>query len=318
MLFAILKMVIGIVVLAVGADRFIDATLALAKRFNVPPLIAGVVLIGFGTSVPEIIVSSTAALKGTINIAIGNAIGSNIANIGLVLGVTGLIRALSLQPTLLKREFSLLWIITLIVGLLLMNHHLARWEGVVIVALLAFYLFGVIYLSKKHPVPESEPIEISAKFQKLSVPIVSLWWLVGLALMLLGAELMVSGAIVIAHQLHISDLVIGLTVVAVGTALPELAASITAAIKGQDALVFGNVIGSNVFNTLAVIGVPAIIAPGVLPSELFRRDYLIMIGFTALLWIFAWSQRKNLRFTRLQAGILLLCYFIYTAVLYFN
>src|SRR3990167_1330476 len=292
MLIAVLKLALGIVLLAFGASRFIDATMALAKRFNVSPLLVGVVLIGFGTSVPEMIVSSTAAFKGTINIAIGNAIGSNTANIGLVLGLTGLLRSLKLQPALLTREFSLLWIVTLVVGLFLWNHHLARWEGVLLIAMLFAYLALVIWLSRRLPLLH-ELIEVSVSMEKVSIIFVCLWWIIGLGLVLLGAEFMVSGAMTIAHYWHVSDLVIGLTIVAVGTSLPELAASITSALKGHDALVFGNVIGSNVFNTLAVIGVPALIAPGYLPSELFRRDYIVMIFFTALLWVFAWMRRRS-------------------------
>ena len=317
MLIAVLKLALGIVLLAFGASRFIDATMALAKRFNVSPLLVGVVLIGFGTSVPEMIVSSTAAFKGTINIAIGNAIGSNTANIGLVLGLTGLLRSLKLQPALLTREFSLLWIVTLVVGLFLWNHHLARWEGVLLIAMLFAYLALVIWLSRRLPLLH-ELIEISVSMEKLSIIFVCLWWIVGLVLVLLGAEFMVSGAMTIAHYWHVSDLVIGLTIVAVGTSLPELAASITSALKGHDALVFGNVIGSNVFNTLAVIGVPALIAPGYLPSELFRRDYVVMIFFTALLWVFAWMRRRSLTFTRWQSGLLLAGYVGYTLFLFWG
>ncbi|OGT47273.1 MAG: hypothetical protein A3F17_08430 [Gammaproteobacteria bacterium RIFCSPHIGHO2_12_FULL_41_15] len=317
MLIAVLKLALGIVLLAFGASRFIDATMALAKRFNVSPLLVGVVLIGFGTSVPEMIVSSTAAFKGTINIAIGNAIGSNTANIGLVLGLTGLLRSLKLQPALLTREFSLLWIVTLVVGLFLWNHHLARWEGVLLIAMLFAYLALVIWLSRRLPLLH-ELIEISVSMEKLSIIFVCLWWIVGLVLVLLGAEFMVSGAMTIAHYWHVSDLVIGLTIVAVGTSLPELAASITSALKGHDALVFGNVIGSNVFNTLAVIGVPALIAPGYLPSELFRRDYIVMIFFTALLWVFAWMRRRSLTFTRWQSGLLLAGYVGYTLFLFWG
>lgn len=317
MLIAVLKLALGIVLLAFGASRFIDATMALAKRFNVSPLLVGVVLIGFGTSVPEMIVSSTAAFKGTINIAIGNAIGSNTANIGLVLGLTGLLRSLKLQPALLTREFSLLWIVTLVVGLFLWNHHLARWEGVLLIAMLFAYLALVIWLSRRLPLLH-ELIEISVSMEKLSIIFVCLWWIVGLVLVLLGAEFMVSGAMTIAHYWHVSDLVIGLTIVAVGTSLPELAASITSALKGHDALVFGNVIGSNVFNTLAVIGVPALIAPGYLPSELFRRDYIVMIFFTALLWVFAWMRRRSLAFTRWQSGLLLAGYVGYTLFLFWG
>lgn len=315
MLLSIVKLVIGIVVLTYGANLFIDATMALAKRFNVPPLLAGVILIGFGTSVPEIIVSSTAAFKGTINIAIGNAIGSNTANIGLVLGSTGLLRALSMQPALLKREFSLLWIVTFIVGAFLFNHHLARWEGAVILLTLVAYLFIIIWLTKRSKAP-AEPIETAQSMDKRQTWLVCVFWAIGLGLMLLGAELMVSGAVTIAEALKISDLVIGLTIVAVGTALPELAASLTSAIKGHDALVFGNVIGSNVFNTLAVIGVPAVIAPGPLPSALFERDFLVMVGFTVVLWGFAWLQRRQLKFARWQAATLLLLYISYSYYLF--
>ncbi len=304
----ILEFLIGCGLLAWGADRFITASASIAKHFGMPSLLVGMLLVGFGTSFPELIVSTIAAIKGSPGIAIGNAIGSNIANIGLCVGVTALIAPIAIHSKLLKREFPILIVVTLVVGLLFWNNVLSRMDGLILIALLIAHLFWMIRVARSKRVIHDAMTE---EYKKEIKPTMSLkktwvWWLVGLVFLFIASELLVSSATTIAHWLKISDFVIGLTIVAIGTSLPELAATVVSAMRGEHDIAIGNVVGSNIFNLLAVLVMPALITPGPLPPHLLTRDFPIMLAFTVALWLFSIFPLHKQNVGRVEAFILLL------------
>lgn len=308
-----LEFLIGCGLLAWGADRFICACSSLAKHFGMPTLLIGMLLVGFGTSFPEMVVSTIAAIKGNPGIAIGNAIGSNIANVGLVVGVTALIAPLSIHSRLIKREFPILVVVSLLVWFLISNYMLTRLDGIILLIVLLFYLLWMIRAGFNKKI---EKDVITEEYKKELPPEMSLkkawlWWFVGLFFLFLASDLLVSGASAIARWMHISELVIGLTIVAIGTSLPELAATIVSARRGEHDIAIGNVVGSNIFNLLAVLMMPALITPVPLPTHLLTRDYPIMFGFTLALWLFSIFPIKKLNINRIQAFVLLLAFLSY-------
>lgn len=314
----VLELVIGFAVLAWSADRFVLASSAIAKHFKMPPLIIGMLLVGFGTSFPELVISALASLHGSSGLAIGNVLGSNIANVGLVIGVVALIMPMVIHSKILKREFPIMIVITLIVGALLINDILSRLDGFILLLMLFGYLFWVLRIAKKENHVEKD--EMTREFEsempadmKLSKAFT--WWFIGLILLLVSSELVVDSATLIAKLLHISDLVIGLTIVAIGTSLPELAASVMSVLRKENDIAIGNIVGSNIFNLLAVLAVPAFIAPGQLPAHALTRDYPIMLGFTLVFWIlpFLWPNKGKI--SRASGLFLTLSYFAYLAYL---
>lgn len=304
----ILEFLIGCSLLAWGADRFITASSSLAKHFGMPSLLVGMLLVGFGTSFPELIVSTIAAIKGSPGIAIGNAIGSNIANVGLCVGVTALIVPIAIHSKLLKREFPILISVTLVVGLLFWNNVLSRMDGLILIALLIAHLFWMISAARSKRVTYDVMAEEYKKEikPKMSIKKSWVWWLVGLVFLFIASELLVSSATAIAHWLKISDFVIGLTIVAIGTSLPELAATVVSAMRGEHDIAIGNVVGSNIFNLLAVLVMPALITPGPLPPHLLVRDFPIMLAFTVALWLFSIFPLHKKNIGRVEALVLLL------------
>ncbi|MGD8910862.1 MAG: calcium/sodium antiporter, partial [Chromatiales bacterium] len=252
----------GLAVLVWGADRFISGAAALANNLGVSPMMIGLTIVGFGTSAPEVLVSSIAAIDGNPGLAIGNAIGSNIANIGLIIGVTALVTPLSVHSRVLKREYPLMLAITLISLALMWDGTLARIDGLILLTLLAAILAWMVRSAK---MDSSDPIsgEFDAEIpHDIPTPKAVFWFVIGLVSLLLSSRLLVWGAVNVASALGVSDVVIGLTIVAIGTSLPELAASITSALKGEHDIAIGNVIGSNLYNILAVLSLPGLIAPG--------------------------------------------------------
>lgn len=282
-----IEFILGCLLLAWGADRFIAGSVGIAKRFGLSQLVIGVVLIGFGTTFPEIVVAVIASVHHKPDLAIGNAVGSCITNIGLVLSLTLCVTPILVQSSLLKREFPVLLIISTIVGLLLYQQDLTRLDGLLLLVVLAFYLYFLMALAPKDKQIKQVVIEeantVSAKVP-LRLSIAVMWWFVGLILLFVSSELIVDAASRVARWLHVSDLIIGLTIVAIGTSLPELAATIITAKNKQYDIAMGNIIGSNVFNILAVLAVPALISPSKLSAGLLYRDYPAMIFLTLLLW----------------------------------
>ena len=310
MLQAILAILIGFIILAWSADRFVDGAAALARHLGISPLIVGLTIVGFGTSAPELVISAIAALEGNTNLAIGNAIGSNIANIGLVLGIAATISPIAVASSILKREYPLMLAAMILVLLILIDGHLGIWEGVILLAcLLGVLIWTVITgLREGRNLPSTPDDALEVEFEAelaLDEIMPAAWatfWLVVGGLLLVGSsKLLVWGAVSIATALGISDLVIGLTIVAIGTSLPEIAASVTSVLKGESDIAIGNVLGSNIFNSLGVIGLPALIYPSAVNEDALYRDLPVMIAFSILLY----SHRGDPALSR-RSGILLL------------
>lgn len=312
----ILAIIAGFVVLIWGADRFVAGAANIATNFGVSPLIVGLTIVGFGTSAPEMLVSALAALDGAPALGVGNAVGSNITNIGLVLAVTLLISPLIVNSDTLRREFPVLMIVMLLALALLWDHNLSRFDGTVLMSGFIFVLGAMAWLayhsSKNDPLKQefeqefAQPTMSSKKATGLFV--------IGLIALLVGSKTLVWGATGIAHQLGISDLVIGLTIVAIGTSLPELAASVTAALKNEHDIAVGNILGSNIFNLLAVLAMPGLIAPSDSDPMLLLRDLPFMIGFAVALYLFALLGPKG-RIGRVAGSLMLIAYISYTSLL---
>lgn len=310
MLTQVIIFLVGLTVLSWSAERFVYGASALAKNIGVSPMMIGLTIVAMGSSAPEIVVAGAASLNGNMNTAVGNALGSNITNIALVLGVTALFKPLIVSSMTLKRELPALIVITIIAVYLLHNGRLDRIEGVILLALLVVVLAMMAWLSLK--VEKSDPLakETASELPANVTNTMALCWIcVGLVLLPVSAHYLVDAAINIARQFGISDLVIGLTIIALGTSLPELAASIAGVIKGEDDLALGNIIGSNIFNVLAVLGMPALLAPGLLDPDAYQRDSFVMLGFTLLLFLFCFNFTGRRQVSRLD-GVLLVGGFI--------
>ena len=320
MLENILIIIAGFLILLYGADRFITGAAATARNLGVSPLIIGLTIVGFGTSAPEILISVVSSMGGNPGLAIGNAIGSNITNIALVLGTTALITPLDVRSETLRREYPILFAVTLVVLVLLMDGYFSRLDGLIMLAGLVGLTYGIVLIGMRSrttdPISQEFAQEIPAKGMK--TPRAVLWFSIGFLLLLLGSKLLVMGAVEIAHMWGVSDLVIGLTIVAIGTSLPELAASIMSALKKEPDIAIGNIIGSNMFNLLAVLSLPGIIDPGPLQHEVMSRDFPIMIGLTVLLFVMAYGFKGPGRINRIEGGLLLMAFIAYQLLLYYN
>ncbi len=292
MILPLLAVVLGLSGLLWGADRFVAGSAGMARNLGISPLVIGLTVVSVGTSAPEIIVAINAALREAGEMAVGNALGSNIANIGLVLGVTAIVAPLPTQRHLLKQEGFALIGVTLLAGAVLIDGHLSRLDGIVLLGLLTPMLWATIYYKKRQLLPE-EKIAEQEQIPKIGMRTASILFVAGLAILLLSAEALVWGAKSIAAYLGVSQLVIGLTVVAVGTSLPELAASIVSAVRGHHDIALGNIFGSNLFNIMAVMSMPGIIAPLELSPPVFYRDYLAMAALTAVLMLSVWLSLRH-------------------------
>ncbi len=316
-----IALLVGLVILVWSADIFIDSAASTAIHLNISPLIIGVVVLGFGTSLPEIIVSVFASLEGNPGLAVGNVVGSNIANVGLVLGATAILAPIIVKSSLLKRELPVVMGISIIGLLLILDSHLGLMDGIILLTLLVMVMYWMIKINRNMDPTDSLAQETEEEIT--DVPSMSLkksliLLTVGLVLLMGSARLMVWGAIDIAYIFEVPDVVIGLTIVAVGTSLPELAAAIAAIKKGQSDLLIGNIIGSNLFNILAVLAVPAILAPSIIDSNVVHIDYPVLLGFTLALILLA-IPRKGKAVIHRKAGILLLASFIgYLVLVYFR
>ena len=312
----------GFLLLIWSADRFVIGASGIALNFGVSPLIIGLTIVGFGTSAPEMIVSGVAAYEGTPSLAIGNALGSNITNIALVLGTTALVIPLTVHSRILKREYPIMFVIMLLAWVLLWDNELGRIDGLILIVGM-FALMGYITMmglrEKKYTDNSKDPLEeeFAEEIPKdMSTAMAFLWLFIGLIVLLISSRLLVWGAVNIAHEYQVSELVIGLTIVAIGTSLPELAASIASALKNEHEIAIGNIIGSNMFNLLGVLGIPGIMTGTLLEPSVLNRDYPVMIGLSILLFIFAYGFKRDGRLNRYEGGILLACYIGYMILLY--
>ena len=323
MILSVLAVVIGLVVLVWSADRFVDGAVGVAQFLGMSTFLIGMLVVGFGTSAPEMVVSILSALNDTPQLALGNAYGSNIANIALILGATALIAPVVVKKQAMSRDIPILILMTALTVFLLKDGNVSFADGAVLLAaFVALTLFNILMelKEKRKCGKEGESPEDSASV-KVSIGKSVLWLLVGIALLIASSRLLVWGAVNIAQALGVSDLLIGLTIVAVGTSLPELASSIAAARKGENDLAVGNVIGSNLFNTLVVVGIAAVIAPiNAMEPAVLSRDLPIMSALTLWLFFICFSFKKkngerSFGFGRIGGTFLLLLYVGYLVLL---
>ncbi len=316
-------LVIGLYLLVKSSDYFIEGAASTAVHLNIDPLVIGVVVLGFGTSMPEVIVSVLASLDGSPGLAIGNVVGSNIANIGLVLGAAALIAPIAVKSSILKRELPLLLFISAGGILLIIDDDLDRIDGVI---LLATLIAVMAWMIKANSTPKAkqdpqDPLEGEIEQELEEIPDLTLkqsltYLVLGLIVLMLSAKMMVWGAVEIAHFFGVSEIIIGLTIVAVGTSLPELAAAIAAARKNEADLMIGNILGSNLFNLLAVMAMPALIAPGKIDDSVLLLDYPIMLVLTLVMLLVAMPRRGAAVITRTEGAVLVGAYIGYLGFLY--
>lgn len=312
MLIAIIQLVGGFVLLVWGADRLIAGASALARNVGISPLIIGLTIVAIGTSAPELVVSAVAAYRGNPELAVGNAIGSNIANIGLILGVTALVYPLRVESDTLKREYPLLMFIMVASFVLAADLMYTRTEGWLMVAGLVALLAWMVQLGLWRGGSDPLALEFAAEIPTdMPTKTAIVWLSVGLVVLPLSSSFLVDGAITVARSLQVSEAVIGLTIVALGTSLPELAAAVTSALRREDDLAIGNIIGSNMFNILGVLGIAASIKPVAVDPIMLRQDFPVMFIFTVLLFFMAYGFRGPGRIRRRSGALLLTMYIVY-------
>ena len=308
----------GFVILVWSADKFVEGAASTAKHLGMPSLLIGILIVGFGTSAPEMVVSAIAAMEGNPALALGNALGSNIVNIALILGVTAIVAPITVNSKIVKKEIPLLLLIVLASGYLLLDNSLTLVEGIVLISGF-FTLIAWSIVSAFRGRGDTLEAEMDSELieHEMTLKVGIIWLVIGLLLLIASSRLLVWGAVGVAHEFGVSDLIIGLTIVALGTSLPELAASVIAARKGEHDIAIGNVVGSNMFNILAVIGIATIIAPmNGIPVEVLNRDWIVMFALTVALLVMAYGFRnKEGKITRFEGMILVVCYIAYNSYL---
>jgi cation:H+ antiporter len=314
MLLPSLAILLGLGLLVWSADRFVDGASATASHFSVPPLLVGMVIVGFGTSAPEMVVSTIAASQGNPGLALGNAWGSNIVNIALILGVTALISPIVVHSLILRKELPILTAVTGLSAWLVWDLDISRLDAWILLFVFAVLMTWSIREGMRGS-SDALGDETATEMQAHGMPLrrALLWLGVGLLVLIGSSRLLVWGAVTIAQSLGVSDLIIGLTVVAIGTSLPELASCVAAARKGEHDIALGNVLGSNLFNSLAVVGIAGAIAPIAVDPAVITRDLPVMAGLTLVLFAMGWGFRGRAgRINRVEAGLLVAAYLGYT------
>lgn len=307
----IVLLLFGIALLTVGGEALIRGSLAAAKRLGVSPLLSGLVIVGFGTSAPELVVSVNAAVEGRPDIAIGNVVGSNIGNILLILGICALISPMVVKPLALRRDAVTVVAASVLFLVLVGGSALVRTDAAIFLAALAAYLVWAYWSERFHAAPSGEVHQAEAG-ELAVIPKSLLWTLTavvfGLLLLISGSQVLLMGAIGIAEHFRVPEAVIGLTLVAVGTSLPELSISVIAAIRRHADVAVGNILGSNIFNLLGILGVSALLQPLPVHARILQFDQWVMLGTSLLLLVFLYSGR---RLSRAEGGVLLIGYGIY-------
>ncbi|MBF0587724.1 MAG: calcium/sodium antiporter [Magnetococcales bacterium] len=317
MMTAWLAVAVGLMLLVWSAERFVEGAAATAHHFGMPSLLIGMLVFGFGTSAPEMVVSALSALQGNPGIALGNAYGSNIANVALILGLTALLRPITVHSQVLRRELPILTAMTALAYGQALDGVISHTDAMGLFAVFGMLMIWTIWQGLQ---PSDDPLGGDAlqemEDHAMTVRQALLWVVAGLILLIISSRLLVWGAVDIAQSLGVSDLVIGLTIVAIGTSLPELAASVVAVRKGEHDLVLGNVIGSNLFNTAFVVGIAGAIHPVTVTAEVLSRDMLVMAALTVSLFIIGYGFRGGPgRVNRLEGGVLLMVYVGYMVYL---
>ncbi|MGO1750299.1 MAG: calcium/sodium antiporter [Marinobacter sp.] len=314
---AIGAIIAGLILLVWSADKFVEGAAATAKHLGMPSLLIGMVIIGFGTSAPELAVSAMAAADGNPGLALGNGYGSNITNIALIVGLTALIAPIAVHSQVLRKELPLLVVLTLIAGAQLLDGELSRFDGWVLLGVFSVVMGWSIFQGmrgKDDALASETDAQLTSELMAMKTAI--MWLVIGLILLVVSSRLLVWGAVTIAQSLGVSDLIIGLTIVAIGTSLPELAAALAAVRKNEHDLILGNILGSGLFNTLAVVGLAAVIEPMSVASEVLYRDWTLMLALTVGLLVMGFGLtgwRKVI--SRFDGSVLLLVYVAYTGYL---
>lgn len=319
MVLPVVSVLVGLVVLVWSADRFVDGAAGVARHLGLPPLLIGMVIIGFGTSAPEIVVSAFSAAGGNVGLALGNAYGSNISNIALILGVAALIRPITVDSGILRRELPVLAGVTLLATYQLLDRSLSRGDAWFLLAVFGLLMGWTLFTGfrvKRDPLVGEMKREMAE--HPVSLRKASFMLAYGMIFLVGSSRLLVDGAVAVASGFGVSDLLIGLTVVAFGTSVPELASAIAASRKGEDDLALGNVLGSNLFNTLAVVGLAGAIRPSGVSPEVIYRDMPVMIVLTVSLFLFGYGFRGEGKINRVEAACLVAAYLAYTAYLVFT
>lgn len=315
---AIIILILSFAALVWSADKFVYGASGFAKNLGISPMIIGLTIVAMGSSAPEIMVSANAALAGATDTSVGNAIGSNITNILFVLGITTLVRPLIVSSSTLYREMPILLGFTLIAWWVLHDDYLSFNEGIFLTASFFGFIGFLIYIAKSSN-GEPDPLLTDSHDEipsDLPMPVALGWVVFGLILLPLSSYFLVESAVTIATYFGLSELVIGLTIIALGTSLPELAASVAGVLKGEDDLAIGNIIGSNIFNILAVLGVGALINPSIIDPQAADRDTMVMLGATLALLFMAMSFGKVKRINRIHGGLLFAGFVAYQVVLF--
>lgn len=313
---SIIAVLAGLLLLVWSADRFVEGAAATARHFGMPPLLIGMVIVGFGTSAPELVVSALASWQGNPGIALGNAYGSNITNIALILGLTALISPIAVHSQVLRKELPILTIVTGFALYMMGDLELTVLDGWVHLAVFSVLMAWSIRqgLQQRGDALGKE-MEDELIVHQMPLKKALLWLVIGLTLLIASSRVLVWGAVNIAQSLGVSDLIIGLTIIAVGTSLPELASSIIAVRKNEHDIALGNVLGSNLFNTLAVVGIAGIINPLGFEQVVVSRDMTVMAALTVSLFIIGYGFRGVGRINRFEGALLLACYIGYTSYL---
>lgn len=316
MTLAVVALIAGLALLVWSADRFVDGAAATARYAGMPPLLIGMLIVGFGTSAPEMVVSAMAASDGNPALALGNAYGSNITNIALILGLVALLSPIAVHSQVLKKELPILMLVTVFAGWQMFDHQLSSLDAWCLLGVFFVLMAWSVYQGMKSP-QDALATEMNEELTQSSMTLKQaiIWLLVGLVLLIVASRMLVYGAVFIAQSLGVSDLVIGLTVVAIGTSLPELASSLIAIKKGEHDIALGNVIGSNLFNTLAVVGIAAAIEPMAVDAVVLTRDWTLMAVLTAALFVMGYGYKKQGRINRLEGAVLLAVFIGYTGYL---
>jgi cation:H+ antiporter len=308
------ELIVGLLLLIWGADRLVYGAAATARNLGVAPLLIGLTIVAFATSAPEVLVSIVAAFRGETDLAVGNAIGSNIANIGLVLGTVALFRPIEMTSATLRREMPALLAVTLLTVSLFLDTHLSRVDGLVLLTGLFIVMIWLTRLGFRSSASDPMSVEFEAEIPlHVNMRMAIFWLVIGLASLLVGAELLVDAAINIAHALGVTELVIGIVLVALATSLPELAVSMVSALKGEYGLALGTIVGSNIFNLLAVIGIAAVIEPAELPESVLSLHIFVLVAFTLALFAMTYDYDGKGHISRLEGGALLVAFLAFIA-----
>ncbi|MBU2569573.1 MAG: calcium/sodium antiporter [Gammaproteobacteria bacterium] len=319
MALSVVLIIVGLALLVWSADRFVEGAAAVANFAGMSPLLIGMLIVGFGTSAPEMAVSAISAWHGNPNIALGNGYGSNITNIALILGITAIISPIAVHSQVLRKELPILSAVTLFAAWQIYDNEFTQLDAWLLLAVFGM-IMGWTIIQGMHKDSDSFEKEMESELQAHAMTLgrALFWVAVGLILLVVSSQMLVSGAVTIAQSLGISDLIIGLTIVAIGTSLPELASSVIAAKKGEHDIALGNIIGSNLFNTTAVVGIAGAIHPMTIPEDILIRDWPVMAALTASLFVLGYSYNGGGRINRIEGGLLLSAYIGYTCYLIFS